>query len=194
MYKFLLLLLIIICNLEIVNANGVSFGLRGGVISQTFPEEQGTELWPAMGGLVEFAIPNSALAVRIDIGAGIYQKEETGVKIAKTDVQLEAAGKYIWKIASSETAVYGDEAPYRMGISNGLAIAMHLYNVEKQYPDSVVKTPETGIGLHLFGGVEYLISSYILFAEIGWGTILRGDFFQEKQHWTQLAFMVGARF
>ena len=147
-----------------------------------------------MGGLVEFKIPNSALAVRTDIGVGLYRKEQTGIRTTKTDVQLEAGGKYIWKISSSETAVYGDEAPYRMGISNGLAIAMHLYNVEEKYADSVVKTPETGIGLHLFGGVEYLISSYILFAEVGWGNILRGDFFQEKKHWTQLTFMGGVRF
>lgn len=190
-----LVLGIIVWTCGLVDARGVSFGVRGGVISQSFAEEKwGAELWKALGGLIEIKIPGSPFAVRGDVGAGLYQREDPGVRTTKTDLQIEVGPKYLYKIASPEVAVYGGEASYRVGICSGLGVGLHLYTAEEKQGDSVHKEPEMGIGLHFWGGLEYLISSYVLFAEVGWGKVFRGDIFQEEHPWTQLTFMGGVKF
>lgn len=171
----------------------VDFGVRFGLASQSFEEETwGSELWKSLGGLIEYRIPASSFSIRGDMGAGLYERTEA-VKTTKLDLQLEVGPKYLWEIASAEVGVYGGEAVSRIGISNGLCLGFHYYTVEKKYADSLVKDHEIGFGLHLWCGFEYLISRYILFAEIGFGRILRGDIFQEKYGWSQITFNGGVR-
>ncbi len=189
--KYILAVGIVLYSYGIASAQ-VSFGIKGGAVLQTFSEESESEIWPNFGVIIDYKLPDSPFGFRGDIGGGFHQKEEE-IKTTKADIQLGLGVEYLYKIASS-AGVYGGEIPSCVGIYVGVGPGIHYYWVQEEYADSLVDNSEMGVGLHLFGGGEYLISGYALFCEIGGGKIFRGDVFQEERLWTQLMVILGIRF
>jgi len=180
---FLMLVVVMFC-FTTGNAQKPSFGLKGGIISQTFgyADESESQTWPVFGGLIEFSSPGLPFAIRGDFGFSWHSEKDEYSSLSHRDISIIAEGKYNKRIQESPIGFYFGAGP-----------GLHLFNEEAKveyggysYSDSESKT---WIGLHFFGGIEYSSGFPTYFGEFGWGKI-----FPDNGSWSQFVFTGGICF
>jgi hypothetical protein len=196
MKKNIIIIVGIIFPLRIVEAKRlVTFGVNFGILGQSFSEEKKMEIWPTFGGKVEVRLGSNVFA-KGGIGLGFYRKEEENLRITKNEISAKIGIKYLIGFGEPIVSTYGrGYIPKKFGLGIGVMGGGHYYGVEKVKGKKVEKIPpEMGIGVHLFGGIEYNIGIYVIFGEVSVGKIIRGDIFQEEKSWTQWGIVIGGGF
>lgn len=164
----------------IAKAQKPSFGVKGGLIAQTFGNGTSvSQTWPVISGLMEFTVPNLPFAICGSAGFSWHSEKSGGTSTSIRDIAIIAGGKFKKELPESPIGFYGSGGP-----------GIHLYSWESKYDgQSLGSESKTWMGIHLFGGMEYSAGSPTYFGEIGWGKIL-----PDEGSWTQFVFAGGIRF